>query len=139
MIFTSACHKERGTVYLRVYDSIGIPSSKTVLTKGKEIPVDGTYYEANDWVGANIVLYDVVFDSITNWDPSMWLLQKTIINENMDSYYGEFERRETDSWYTLVLKYRLEKSDVEEHWYPGLYHIIYSYIDDSDLIYSPHE
>ena len=145
--FLHGCEEKQGEVYIRVINKTGPGNDVFVKDQAKEIPADGKFYPATGYIETRYILKDVVWDSVVNWKPSCPLEQLWRTDRALNRYFGEFEKLPGDSYYTLILGYKVEYSKPFAYsWLKDLYdklyiylNVEYTYTDNSKLEYSPKE
>ena len=146
-LFLHGCEEKQGEVYIRVINKTGPGNEVFVKDQAKEIPVDGKFHPAAGYIETRYVLKNVVWNSVVNWKPTCPLEQLWWTDRALNRYFGEFEKLPGDSYYTLTLDYRVEYSKPFVYsWLKDMIdksyiynNVVYTYIDDSKLEYSPEE
>lgn len=130
-----SCKKEEGLFFLRV-----IPPTDTLITglevfhAGGPVPVDGQYHPVSEWAEIKYTLSNVLQSQILDWDETMYFDEFVYYDENKHEYLGEFERSEKNTYYTLQIRYIVDKRD--EPYYNqwvGYYYQFWDYLDNSQL------
>lgn len=130
----SGCEKEEGKIYLKVINQINAETEIVVRDSKSQIPADGNFHEVTGYLEAEYKLFNVVWDSVTNWTPACILERTWRTNRSISAYFGDFEKLPEDNHYTLTLKYKIEYSKpVEYAWLKSWYNIVFTYSDNSTL------
>lgn len=149
VLLLAGCEKKEGKIYLCLVNSIKAKSDIVVRDSKGEIPLDGDYHEVSGYLETEYKLYDVVWDSVTNWTTNCILEQVWLTNRTVNKYFGDFEKLPDDSYYTLTLKYKIDYSDPKDYsWLDDFsyqvsniratyYNIVFTYSDNSILSSSP--
>ncbi|PKP23237.1 MAG: hypothetical protein CVU05_00320 [Bacteroidetes bacterium HGW-Bacteroidetes-21] len=128
-----SCKKENGLCFLRV-----IPPADTTIKNlqifdaSGSIPVDGKFYQANEYVEIKYDLFHVVKYQIKDWTSELLYDEFDYTDLHIHEYMGEFEQREEDVYYTLTIKNLCVKDDeaILNSW-TGYYFYVYDYFDRS--------
>jgi len=143
-----SCEKKEGKTFLRVLSNINADASITVKDANSIIPVDSNYHEVSGYIETEYKLFDVVWDSITNWTPNCILERVWRTNRTVNRYFGDIEKLPEDHYYTLLLQYKIEYSDpivyswLNEYSYRvsnvkyTYYNLTFTYSDNSSLTYT---
>lgn len=128
------CEKEVGKIHLKVINQINAETEIVVRDSKTQIPADGNFHEVTGYLEAEYKLFNVVWDSVTNWTPQCILERTWKTNRTISAYFGDFEKLPVENYYTLILKYKIEYSDpVEYSWLESWYNIVFTYSDNSTL------
>ena len=135
---TVSCKKENGLFFLRVMPPTDtIISGLEVFDASGAVVVDGKYYPVSQRLEISYVLYDVVRYQIKDWNSTMIYNEFTYDDENIHEYLGEFEKDESDKYYTLIIDFNKERRDepIYNQW-ADYYFYSFSYNDKSVVTFS---
>jgi len=138
LIITS-CKKEEGRFFLRIIPPADSTiSSLTVSDAQKTIQADSNYYPVEKYLKINYELHQAIKYEIKDWTSSIPYNQYTYEDVTIKEYLGEFEKREKDKYYTLIISYRIDKGEPILNTYanPSYYFYAYDYYDESKLTWT---
>ncbi len=138
LVFFS-CKKENGRFFVRII----IPSDTTIKDLSvndaiRSIPVDCTYYPAENNLEISYTLSHVMTSQIINWTSSMPWQEYDYQNVSIHEYLGELEKDSKDKYYTLTVGYTIRQSDaIHNGWVTPAYDFYgFDYINHCNLTYT---
>lgn len=135
--FSLSCEKETGNFFLRINPpSDTLISNLEVFDSFGPVLTDGEFHQVHEWLEISYVINDVLDYKIEDWDSTMILDEYYYQDVPIHEYLGEFEKGESDKYYSLEIKYISDFSDEPAYnqWL-GYYFYYYYYYNYSELTY----